>query len=54
MPDDRLAREGAELVVRLLLSYAADPSPAVDLTDPVSVRRFVRTFITPALTHKEP
>ena len=54
VPDDRLAREGAELVVRLLLSYAADPSPAVDLTDPVSVRRFVRTFITPALTPKEP
>ena len=52
--DDRLAREGAELVVRLLLSYAADPSPAVDLTDPDSVRRFVRTFVTPALTHKEP
>src|SRR5688572_13114675 len=54
VPDERLAREGAELVVRLLLSYAADPSPAVDLTDPVSVRRFVRTFITPALTPKEP
>jgi hypothetical protein len=54
VPDDRLAREGAELVVRLLLSYAVDPSPAVDLTDPVSVRRFVATFITPALSHKEP
>ena len=50
----RLATDGAELVVRLLLSYAADPSPAVDLTDPDSVRRFVRTFVTPALTHKEP
>jgi AcrR family transcriptional regulator len=52
--DERLAHEGAELVVRLLLSYAVDPSPSVDLTDPVSVRRFVRTFITPALTPKEP
>jgi AcrR family transcriptional regulator len=52
--DARLAAEGAELVVRLLLSYAADPSPAVDLTDPDSVRRFVRTFVAPALTHKEP
>ena len=32
------------------------PTPArrVDLTDPDSVRRFVRTFVTPALTHKEP
>jgi AcrR family transcriptional regulator len=54
VPDERLAREGAELVVRLLLSYAADPSPTVDLTDPMSVRRFVRTFIVPALTPKEP
>ena len=54
VPDEQLAREGAELVVRLLLSYAADPSPALDLTDPESVRRFVRTFLTPALTHKEP
>ena len=54
VPDPRLAHEGAELVVRLLLSYAADPSPTVDLTDPDSVRRFVRTFVTPALTHKEP
>jgi AcrR family transcriptional regulator len=52
--DERRATEGAELVVRLLLSYAADPSPAVDLTDPESVRRFVRTFITPGLINKEP
>ena len=54
VPDPRVATEGAELVVRLLLSYAADPSPTVDLTDPDSVRRFVRTFVIPALTHKEP
>jgi AcrR family transcriptional regulator len=54
VPDDRLATEGAELLVRLLLSYAADPSPAVDLRDPHSVRRFVRTFIVPGLTNKEP
>jgi AcrR family transcriptional regulator len=52
--DPRRATEGSELAVRLLLSYAADPSPTLDLTDPDSVRRFVRTFITPALTHKEP
>jgi AcrR family transcriptional regulator len=54
VPDPRLATDGAELVVRLLLSYATDPSPTVDLTDPDSVRRFVRTFVTPALTNKEP
>jgi AcrR family transcriptional regulator len=52
--DERRATDGAELLVRLLLSYAADPSPAVDLSDPHSVRRFVRTFIVPGLTNKEP
>ena len=52
--DPLLATEGAELVVRLLLSYAVDPSPSVDLTDPTSVRRFVRTFVSPAFAHKEP
>jgi len=52
--DPERAAEGAELVVRLLLSYATDPSPSLDLTDPESVRRFVRTFVTPAFTHKEP
>ena len=52
--DSDLASEAAELVVRLLLSYATDPSPWLDLTDPGSVRRFVRTFVIPALTNKEP
>ncbi len=54
VPDDRLVTEGAELLVRLLLSYAADPSPAVDLSDRHSVRRFARTFLVPGLTNKEP
>jgi AcrR family transcriptional regulator len=52
LPDrdpDALAR-GAEWVVRLLLSYAVDPSPDVRLTDPTSVRRFVRTFVAPVLS----
>lgn len=44
------AAAGAEFVVRLLISYATDPSPSVDLTDPASVRRFARTFVLPALT----
>lgn len=47
--DPALARDGAEVVVRLLISYAVDPSPMVDLSDPASVRRFVRTFVLPAL-----
>jgi AcrR family transcriptional regulator len=54
VPDAALAAAGAELVVRLLLSYALHPSQSVDLTDPESVRRFVRTFVLPVLTPKEP
>jgi AcrR family transcriptional regulator len=54
VPDASHAHEGAELVVRLLLSYTVDPSPSLDLTDPESVRRFVRTFVLPVLTPKEP
>lgn len=52
--DAERATDGAEFVVRLLLSYAVDPSPSVDLTDSESVRRFVRAFVLPALTPKEP
>jgi AcrR family transcriptional regulator len=54
VPDVVLAQEGADLVVRMLLSYAIDPSPSLHLTDPESVRRFVRTFVLPVLTPKEP
>jgi len=49
VPDARKAMDGAEFVVRMLLSYALDPSPTVDLTDPTSVRRFVRAFLLPVL-----
>lgn len=45
---DRTA-DDAELVVRLLLSYALSPSPTVDLSDPMSVRRFVRAYVLPVL-----
>lgn len=51
--DDTVARR-AEWVVRLLLSYAVNPSPVVDLIDPTSVRRFVRTFALPVLTPSSP
>jgi AcrR family transcriptional regulator len=54
VPDPGRASDGAEFVVRLLLSFAIDPSPMVDLTDPTSVRRFVRAFVLPALTSVEP
>jgi hypothetical protein len=48
--DDAAARAGAEWVVRQLFSYALVPSPALDLTDEAGVRRFVRTYLLPALT----
>lgn len=41
----------AEWLVRLLVSYAINPSPTVDLTDESSVRRFVGTYVVPALHH---
>lgn len=49
MRDPADAAEGAEYVSRLLLSYALDPSPTLDLTDPSSVRRFVCRYALPAL-----
>lgn len=43
------AADGAELLVRVLLSYAVNPSGELTLTDAVAVRRFVRTHLGPAL-----
>ncbi len=47
--DEDAAGAHAEWIVRLLLSYAANPSPTLDLTDDDSVRRFVTTYLLPAL-----
>ena len=47
--DAERAEAGAEWIVRLLLSYALDPSPSLDLTDAESVRPFVRTYVVPVL-----
>jgi AcrR family transcriptional regulator len=47
--DPGRAADGAELVVRVLLSYAVNPTGAVLLTDIAAVRRFVRTHLAPAL-----
>ncbi len=44
----------AEHVVRLVLSYVLDPSPTVDLGSADSVRSFVRRYLLPVLTPKEP
>jgi AcrR family transcriptional regulator len=49
-PDaDERAHEVAELVVRVVLSHALQPSPHLDPDDPASVARFVRTHLLPAL-----
>lgn len=48
--DDEAALAGADWVVRQFFSYALVPSPSLDLTDEAGVRRFVRTYLLPALT----
>lgn len=48
--DADAAAAGAEWVVRILLSYALNPSPTLSLTDDAGVRRFVTTYLLPALT----
>lgn len=52
--DDETAAAGAEHLVRLLLSYAINPTPALDLTDEAAVRRFTRTYVLPALMAPAP
>ncbi|HEX9969528.1 MAG TPA: TetR/AcrR family transcriptional regulator [Acidimicrobiales bacterium] len=45
------ARRAAEWVARLVLSYACTPGDSeLDIADPASVRRLVRTFVLPGLT----
>lgn len=39
----------AEWTTRIVLSYALNPSPGVDLTDEGEARRFLTTFLVPAL-----
>lgn len=48
--DREAASADAEWVVRILLSYALNPSPTLSLTDDASVRRFVTTYLMPALS----
>ena len=44
------AADHAEWVVRNFFSYALNPSPVLPLTDEAAVRRFVTTYLTPAIT----
>jgi len=50
-PDaDQRAFEVAELIARVVLVYALQPSPSLDPSDDGSVARFVRRHLLPALT----
>lgn len=49
--DEDEAAADAEWIARIVLSYAINPSPTLDLTDPANVRRFVTTYLLPALDH---
>lgn len=52
--DPDLAANGAELVVRVLLSYALNPTATITLTDDAHVARLARTYLVPALTGAAP
>ncbi len=47
--DEEAADIHAEWLLRILVSYAINPSPTLDLTDERDVRRFVATYLLPAL-----
>jgi AcrR family transcriptional regulator len=48
---DHAVRPAAELVTRLVLTYSFNPSDRVNPNDPTSIRRLVRTYLLPAVTH---
>jgi AcrR family transcriptional regulator len=52
LPQDEV-RPAAELVTRLVLSFAFNPSEVLDPHDPRSIRRLVRTYVLPALMPEE-
>jgi AcrR family transcriptional regulator len=51
---DEVAAADAEWLVRVVLSYAINPTDQLDLTDPVGVGRFARTYLLPALAAPQP
>lgn len=44
------SRRAAEWAARVLLAFCVCPAPGVDLSDPVSARTIVTTFLLPGLT----
>jgi AcrR family transcriptional regulator len=51
--DDQAAAAGADWLVRQFFSYVLIPTPSFVFTDEGDVRRYVRTFLLPALTSQE-
>jgi hypothetical protein len=49
LPADEV-RPAAELLARVVISFAVFPPTWVDPQDPASVRRLVRTYLVPALS----
>lgn len=49
LESDVAADRASELLVRIVLSYALQPSPHLDPFDPASVRSFVRIHLLPGL-----
>ena len=49
IPDAAAVAAHAEWVVRNFFSYALNPSPTLSLIDEAAVRRFVTTYLTPAI-----
>jgi AcrR family transcriptional regulator len=43
------ANRVVEWMTRIVISYAASPSAGVDIADPASVRRLVRSFVLPGI-----
>jgi AcrR family transcriptional regulator len=48
LPEDQVA-SAAEWVTRVVLTYTFNPAPSIDLCDEADARRFVRTYVLPAL-----
>lgn len=49
-----VARETAEWVARLVVSYGFEPTDSLDLTDIDTTRRFIRTYVLPGLEEIPP
>ena len=51
LPEGEVAT-ASEWVTRVVLTYTLNPAPSTDLRDDADARRFVRTYVLPALVSK--